>query len=294
MNQPAPAWRRRRWVNSLIALALALLVAALALTGGSVQRAAADNGCSTDEAVACIPLPPESGPTNPCSAQSDPTCAQPAPAAQSAPGVAVAVPIGGAACPVYPDPYGPPIPSYCCSPGPVAGGIAVPNTSAVPVPPASCCASPIAGSAVAAAPSVPVPPPYFCPPFRGVYATINGGNAADVHALRTLTTDGLSRYWSQGALGSIQGQVADLQARGVYATPRLYSIAVQDASFGPGGTAVVHTMEHWLYQERSLYDGSLQLSQDEWVANEYDLSLARNAWYITYNNATLVNGPFGQ
>ena len=290
MNQPLPSWRRH-WGNPLAALALAIVIMGLALTGGQAQRASADGTCSTSEAVACIPLPPDSGPTNPCTNQSDPTCAQSAPAAQSAPSVGVAVPIASPPCPVYPDPYGPPIPANCCMPGPAVGGIAVPNTPAVPVPPGSCCVSPIEAAPVAATPSVPVPAPYFCPPFRGIYATINGGNAADVHALRTLTTDGLSQYWRQGALDSIDGQVADLEARGVYATPRLYSIAVQDASFGPGGTAVVHTMEHWLYQERSLYDGSLQVSQDEWVANEYDLTLLGNAWYITYNNATLVNGP---
>lgn len=291
MNQPVPSWRRRRWVHPFLVVALALLFSGLALAGGQAHHASADDGCSTDEAVACIPLPPDAGPSNPCAAQSDPTCSQPAAAAAGAPSVAVAVPIAVRPCPVYPDPYGPPIPSYCCTPGPSLGSVAVPNIPAVPVPPASCCTSPVVAAPAIPVPSVPVPPPYFCPPFRGIYATINGGNVADVHALRTLSADGLSQYWQGGALSSIEGQVSDLQSRGVYATPRLYSITVQDASFGPGGTAIVHTMEHWLYQERSLYDGSLQFSQDEWVANEYDLSLARNAWYITYNNATLVSGP---
>jgi hypothetical protein len=290
VNQPLTT-QRRRWASPVIVVALALIIAGFALVPGTARRASADAGCSTDEAVACIPLPPDATPTNPCAAASDPTCGQPGPATAGAPSIAVAVPIAVRPCPLYPDPYGPPIPSGCCTPGPALGSAAVPNTPSVPVPPGGCCLTPVVGAPAPATPAVPVPPPYFCPTFRGIYATINGGNAADVHALRTLTTDGLSQYWSQGALSSIQGQVADLESRGVYATPRLFSIAVQDASFGPGGTAIVHTMEHWLYQERSLYDGSLQLSQDEWVANEYDLNLFGNAWYITYNNATLVPGP---
>jgi len=86
--------------------------------------------------------------------------------------------------------------------------------------------------------------------------------------------------------------VTDLQLRGVYATPSLISIGVRSTRVDPGGTtANVSTMEHWRYQERSLYDGTLLVDQDEWVANEYGLTDLGNSWVITYNTATLTSAP---
>lgn len=274
---------QRRWPRFLIALGLSAIVIGLSFSFGSSRPASADSGCNSNEAVACIPLPPAVNPGGPCLSPSGTLCGT---------GASVAAPVPSIPCPVYGDPYGPPIPAGCCQPEPAVSGGAMPASPAVPVPSSGCCApTPVEGpGAQAAVPSVPVPAPYFCPPFRGIYATINLGNAADVHALRTLSTDGLSSYWSGDALSMLQGQVADLENRGVYATARLYSIQVQDASFSGPGAAVVHTMEHWLYQERSLYDGSVTYSQDQWVANEYDLSFSDGAWTITYNNATLQNG----
>ncbi|MGI8552213.1 MAG: hypothetical protein ACR2PL_15730 [Dehalococcoidia bacterium] len=282
MRSPTlPRHGPRAVIRPGVALVVGLALVLLSLSTGTIHRAAADDGCDPSEPVACIPLPPEPPATLP-------PAQQPANSA-AAPSIAVAVPVPGYPCPLgpltgsvpaspavpvppvrccpppLPNPYGTPVPVFCCAPVPPSPGVAVPQS-----------------------PIVPVPSPYYCPPYRSIYATINGGNVADVRALRTLSIANLRSYWRQAGLETIQGQIADLQYRGVYATPTLYSIAVQDASFPSPGTAIVHTMEHWRYQERLQGDGTVVFDQDQWVANEYDLSLIGNAWYITYNNATLT------
>jgi hypothetical protein len=276
--------RKTALVGSLL---IAILLAAL-LGATPVSHAQTDDGCDTSEAVACIPLPSD---TSPAAAGSSTAAA----------GAANVPAPGQAASAVVPCPaYG------CCTGG--AFPAADPSISAAPftpsipfspVPPPGCCRPlllpGIAAPANAPSIAVPLPPaplPVNCSPIRSVYSTINLANAADVRALRTLSTQGLSDYWRQGALNQIQSQVAQLQLAGYYASTRLYSIQVQDSSFSSSSrSATVHTMEHWLYQQRSLDDGSVVLSQDEWVANEYDLNFLGNAWYITTNIATLTSAP---
>lgn len=264
--------RCRRLLPSLRILLLSIVVTALfalAQPGGHVF---AEGDCDPSEAVACIPLPP----------------GRPAPApgrgasASSAAASSVTVPLP--VCPLQ----------ACCPPF-ASLPVALPAAPVVPAPP--CCSDPYGPpipaplSGVAAGVPVPQPYPYLCPPFRDIYATINLGNAADVRALRTLSTAGLSAYWRQGALAQIQAQVTDLSLRGVYATASLRSITVRSTRVGPGGmTANVSTMEHWRYQERSLDDGALLVDADEWVANQYGLSFDGDTWTIRVNTATLIPG----
>jgi hypothetical protein len=252
---------------TLLRLALAVL-AATALAAAWPARARAGTDCDTSEQVACIPLP------------SDTSTATGSPQPGAAPSGPVAA---AAAAPIFCAPPG------CCG-VPPGGPLTPDQTAAAPLPcrpPANPCypyvaAAPAAPSTGASA-AVPVPvPPTGCNPYRSIYSTINLGNAADVRALRTASTDGLSRYWRQDALDQIQAQVSYLQSVGDYANARLYSIQVQSATLDLlSSTARVRTLEHWLYQERSSFDGSLVYSQDEWVTNNYVLSSIGSGWYIT-------------
>jgi hypothetical protein len=257
-------------------LARILLAASLtlaAVTFGASTPAHAGTDCDTSEQVACIPLPTQTS--------------TPAGGAQTA--------SNGVAAPAVPAPI-PCVPASCCSVppgGPLAPGqnIAAPSVCPPPCYPSAAPASAAESGATSAALPVPVPPP-GCNPYRGIYSTINLGNAADVRALRTVSTDGLSRYWRQSALAQLQAQVEYLQSVGDYAMARLYSIQVQNATLDLlSNTARVTTLEHWLYQERSSFDGSLVTSQDEWVTNNYVLSLIGNAWYITADTITAAPGP---
>jgi hypothetical protein len=274
-------------------LVIAIIVATF-FCGAAGSRAQADDGCDTSEAVACITLPADTSPSPGSTSSAAPISANAAGQGQAA---SVAVP----PCQV----------NGCC----YGGGVyatgdpaisAAPNISVVAPAPINCrpyWCGPLPLPALGAptnAPSVavpvpapvPAPVPLNCSPYRSIYSTINFANAADVRALRTLSTDGLNAYWRQGALNQIQSQVTQLAFSGVYASTRLYSIQVQDSSFSATSrTATVHTIEHWLYQQRSLDDGSVIFSQDQWVANEYDLSFLGNTWYITTNIATLTSAP---
>jgi hypothetical protein len=179
--------------------------------------------------------------------------------------------------------------------------VAVPPVTYVPACPPYPCPPPllpgaaIPGAAAAAAPvaAAPLPPPTYCSPYRGIYTTINLGNAADVRALRTLSTSALRPYWRGNAFSTIASQINQLQAVGDYATPSLQSIQVQSATVDLlSSTASVRTLEHWLYQERSLYDNSLVASQDQWVTNSYTLSSTANGWYITDDQISQTPGPY--
>jgi hypothetical protein len=267
-----------RWTVARLALGAAVVALMMMIRSGPPARA--DDYCDTSEAVACIPMPDGSG-----SATAAPSGPNPA-AASNAPQIA-AVPV--------------PCAPSCCFNGAASSGSGTDTSAAaaVPVPicsPGGGCNPPPLGISIPAPASpavpVPVPQPVFCSPYRGIYATINLGNGADVRALRTLSTQGLRQYWRQSALQQIANQVSQLQLSGAYATARLYSIQVLDSNIDfVGGTATVHTMEHWLYQQNSSLDGSIVLSQDEWVANEYDLSRSGNSWYITGNTTALQPGP---
>jgi len=274
-----PAWFLQRSLVLRLALAVAVLVASLALVLGPVARA--DEYCDTSEAVACIPMPDDSG-----------SAAAGAPTGQNGAAVSGAPQIAAIAVPC---------PLQGSASGSSASGINAPSAVAVPVPicppGGGCGPQPLGVAAPAqASPSVPIPVPaplpVLCSPYRGIYATINLGNAADARALRTLSTLGLRSYWRQSALQQLEDQVSQLQAADMYATARLYSIQVLDSNVDyVAQTATVHTMEHWLYQERSSDDGSIVLSQDEWVRNEYDLNLFGSTWYITGNSTSLQQGP---
>jgi hypothetical protein len=260
----------------LVWLSAVMILSAMSLRIGRI--ASADDGCDPSESVACIALPaPDAGPQTsgaagaPVAASAavpirecgaGPCCILPYnPGAAQYPSVAVPeTPIGSCST-TYP-------PNWCGGPGPFAGG---------------------SGQS----PSVAAPPTgIYCSPYRSIYTTINLGNAADVRALRTLSSQGLRPYWRGDALAQIQSQLAQLQFSGDNATARLYSIQVQDATLDLlGYTATVHTMEHWLYQERSMDSGAVLFSQDEWVRNEYDLSFSGGSWYITSNPTSLVSGP---
>ena len=145
--------------------------------------------------------------------------------------------------------------------------------------------------AAAAAPIVPLPTPCF--PSRSIFTTINLANAADVRALRTLSTDGLRTYWRGDALRDLQAQISELRASGLRANARLLSIQVQSRTVDSFAlTARVRTLEHWQLDERSIDDGSLMVSQDEWVRNDYSLSLVGSTWYITGDTMTVLSPPF--
>jgi hypothetical protein len=144
----------------------------------------------------------------------------------------------------------------------------------------------------AAAVPAPAGPTVYCPVYRGIYTTINLGNAADVRALRTVSTDALHPYWRGNAYTTIAGQIGQLQASGDYATASLKSIQVQRATIDLlSSTASVHTLEHWLYQERSSYDGSMVVSLDEWVSNSYTLSSMPDGWYISDDQISNIRVP---
>lgn len=265
-NSTRSWWQASPWPRLGLVVICALIFAGMA--AGRATRISADDSCDTTEDIACIQIPadqspaPQPGVTG--GASSEAAAGAPLPAA-------VAVPAYPPCNP--PDPYGPPIPSYCstCPPYPYPVAPATPNVPAVPVP-------------------APVPTCGF--PYRAIYTTINYANAADARSLRTLSTQGLNTYWRGDALATLRGQVADLQSRDDYATARLYSIMVQSSSMNSSSSATVDTMEHWLYQERSLDDGSVVTSLDEWVANEYDLVRTGASWYITGNTATQVSSPY--
>jgi hypothetical protein len=255
------------------------VVAGLMLSGRSVARA--DDSCDSSEQVACIPLPSDnSGPQGGTSSASSTAAAAPNLAA-------VPIPCPSAGCCGSIPPGGPLIPDSPIAPAP--NSCPPPNNYCFPYPP------PVVGSANAAASAavpVPGPAPYTCSPYRSIYTTINLGNAADVRALRTLSSDNLPQYWRQNALNQLQSQVSYLQSVGDYANARLYSIQVQNATLDLlSSTARVRTLEHWLYQERSGYDGSLVYNQDEWVTNNYTLSATGNVWYITGDTISTANGP---
>lgn len=285
---PRLALRQARgWSKNWAVLALTVLsVTGIGILGGHAT-VHADDGCDTSEQVACIPLPSDTTPSPPqpnggsnsaASAGSaapaaaavalpfNPTCAQgsccplPAIAAQP-PDAAIAVPISN------------PCPPYPCYP-PIPGVASSGNAVAVPVPP------------------VPAPQPVYCSPYRGIYTTINLGNAADVRALRTLSSAPLRPYWQGAALSVITGQIRQLLAVGDFATPSLQSIQVQSATLDLlSSSASVRTLEHWLYQERSSFDGSLVSSQDQWVSNSYTLSSSPSGWYISDDQISVVPGP---
>jgi hypothetical protein len=236
-----------------------------------------DDGCDTTEQVACIPLPTDSTPASSASGSA---------AGESA----AAVPVPGGLCAQG---------SCCLQPGiaapPEAGAAVVP----VPIggcPTTWCGPFPQASAPQPSAAAVPAPAPgalpAYCPPYRSIYTTINLGNAADVRALRTLSPDALRPYWRGNALATLASQIRLLQASGSFATPSLKSIQVQSATMDLlSSTASVNTLEHWLYQQRSSYDGSLVLSQGEWVSNNYTLSSMATGWYITDDQISVLAGP---
>jgi hypothetical protein len=242
-------------------LAAAALLACFGLWASPAARA--DDSCDTSEQVACIPISAEgAGGAGGASTSIS--------SGANAPAAAAAVPV----LPPLECDTGPcPAPVYCPGPLPLPAGTNAPNASAVPIAP------------------VPVPSPCF--PYRSIFTTINLGNAADVRALRTLSTDALRPYWRGQALRDIQAQIDALQASGLMANARLISIQVQSRTIdGFGGTARVRTLEHWQLDERSLDDGSLVVSQDEWVRNDYSLTLQGSGWYITGDTMSVLPGPF--
>jgi hypothetical protein len=258
-------------------VALMLLFAALcAIFAGRTISAQTDDGCDTSEQVACIPMPSDSSPQ---------TSAASAPSSSAS---VAAVPAPGALC----------APSSCCPQLGLAAQASI-SAAAVPIPtgggcPVTWCGSNPIGVAVpgAAAIAAPVPPPVYCPTYRGIYTTINLGNAADVRALRTVSTDALQPYWRGNAFATIAGQIGQLQASGDYATASLKSIQVQSATVDLlSSTASVHTLEHWLYREKSSFDGSLVVSLDEWVSNSYTLSSMPNGWSITEDQISSIHAP---
>ncbi len=277
-RQSKPLGRRPR--RAPLRWALATIVALACFAAVTAAPARAGTSCDTTEQVACIPLP--SATSNPSGA------AQPGSAGSNAASVA--------------GPLIPCSPASCCAPvvpgGPFAPAPVAPSPDACPPPnPCSPYAVPApaatSGSASAALP-IPIPPPVACNPYQAIYSTINLGNAADVRALRTTSADGLSRYWRQSALSQLQAQVAYLQSVDDYANARLYSIQVQTANLDLlSSTAHVQTLEHWLYQERSSYDGSLVYNQDEWVTNNYVLTQESSGWHITSDSITAVAVPAG-
>lgn len=262
----------RWWPRSLCVLALLLAFATLLSVRS--QRARADDGCDTSEEVACIPLPAQES-SGPCLSDSGQLCGQATGASAPAASVGVSVAAAPVLCPL-----------------PAESAAPATGAAAVPVPPTGCCWGPFAGESSAPSAAAVAIPPFPCPSFRDIYRTINLGNAADVRALRTLSTDGLDGYWRRGALSDIQNEIADLQLRGDYATPKLSSISIQSSRFSGLNTAIVHTVEHWRYQERSLDDRSIVFDQDEWAANEYDLTRVDGSWYISVDTITLTDGPY--
>ncbi|HTE83790.1 MAG TPA: hypothetical protein VK821_03585 [Dehalococcoidia bacterium] len=261
----------------------------------SLTTVNADEGCDSSEQVACIPLPTDTSLPPP----------QPGGTAGSAGGsvpnvAAVAVPAilcaQGACCGPLPiGVAGTQGGAPAAVPAPAPGGYCpYPTNSCYPPLPyaGALGASASSGAAISAVPVPgPIPQPY-CSPYRGIYTTINLGNAADVRALRTLSADALRPYWRGGAFSDIASQITQLQLVGDYASPRLYSIQVQSATLDLlSSTANVRTLEHWLYEEHSQYDGSVVSSQDEWVTNRYTLSLQSYAWYITGDSISITGGP---
>ncbi len=254
---------------------LAACMAVACVSFGMLTPARAGTDCDTSEQVACITLPSSTA----------------TPATGSQPGASGNAP-AAAALPIPCAPYG------CCGPVPLTGAASPGENAAAPVtcPPVPDLCPPYVSGAPATpggnAVAVPVPPPGGCSPYRSIYSTINLGNAADVRALRTVSTGSLSRYWRQSALAQLQAQVAYLQSVGDYANTQLYSIQVQSATLDLlANTARVQTLEHWLYQERSSYDGSLVTSEDEWVTNNYVLSQSGGIWYITSDVISAYGGP---
>jgi hypothetical protein len=257
-----------------IAMAAAALVTWATL--GSGPRVRADDSCDTSEQVACISVSDESSqPANsPQTANSGSSVAGSASAGTAAAAVPVPIPGGCTVAPCYLQPPCPiPLPASN-SAGIAAGG-------------------PEASAAVPVLPAPIVPAPVFCSPYFFIFKTINLGNAADVRALRTLSSDGLRQYWRGDALRTIQDQVRALRDNGLMGNARLLSIQVQSRSFDSfSQTARVRTLEHWQLDERSLDDGSLVLSQDQWVRNDYSLSLLSDGWFITGDTTAVLSGPF--
>lgn len=247
-------------LRTAILRSVLVAVSALACVVLSSPKAVrAGQSCDTSEQVACIPLPADN------------------------PGPGTGTQSGGSATTSAPAAAAVPIP---CNPGGAS-----PALPCQPPPNGGCYPVPIAASP-ANAPAVAAPAPYSCSPYRSIYTTINLGNAADVRALRTLSTGGLYAYWHNDAFSLLQSQVDQLQSVGDYANTRLYSIQVRSATLNLlSSTADVRTLEHWLYQERASADNSLVYSQDEWVDNDYTLSSTNGSWYITADTITLTQGP---
>ena len=153
-----------------------------------------------------------------------------------------------------------------------------------PQPPAPC--PPVFGGAARIA--APVPPP-ACDR-RGVVATVNRANVLYARALRTLETRELPEVWAGGALEMVRGYVAYLRQSGLYATPELRSITMEELQVS-GGRATVRTLENWLYQERSRFTGRVTYQDNQWVANLYELELRGRNWFVVRNETWIVPAP---
>jgi hypothetical protein len=165
--------------------------------------------------------------------------------------------------------------------GPTAS-IAAPRVPQPPVP----CPPALGGEARIAA---PVPPPPACDR-RSVVATINRANVLFARALRAVNANELPEVWADGALQMVRGYVAYLRQSGLYATPELHSITLEELRVS-GGRATVRTLENWLYQERSRFSGRVTYQDNQWVANLYELELRGRSWFVVHNETALVPAP---
>jgi hypothetical protein len=155
----------------------------------------------------------------------------------------------------------------------------------VPQPPAPC--PPVFGGDARIA--APVPPAPACDR-RAVIATVNRANVLYARALRTLDTRELPQVWADGALEMVRGFVVYLRNSGLYATPELRSITLEELRVS-GGRATVRTLENWLYQERSRFNGQITYQANQWVANVYELELRGRGWVVYFNSAQEVPAP---
>jgi hypothetical protein len=123
-----------------------------------------------------------------------------------------------------------------------------------------------------------------------VVATVNYANVLYARALRSLNTQELPNAWTGEALNEVRGIVAGLRSSGRYGTPELRSIALEELRI-EGNRARARTLENWLYQERALLTGRVQLEENQWVINEYVLDRQGGSWFVSRNVVTRTPGP---
>lgn len=137
--------------------------------------------------------------------------------------------------------------------------------------------------------AAPVPSPRPCPD-RDVVATINRANGLYARALRTLDPKILQPTWGGEALAQVEQQVMALEFAGRYGTPSLRSIALEELSVNVN-SARVRTLEHWTYQERERWSGSLVVNEDQWVTNIYHLARSGGGWQVQRNIVMFAPAP---